>query len=69
MTMTEIFEYLKSKYNFIPEKVSIDFIKSEYIALTTVFKNICILPCFFHFTTNIVKKLPDLKSKNKNKKS
>lgn len=40
----------------------------EYKALNKVFNNICILPCFFHFISNIVKKLPDLKSKNKNKK-
>ena len=48
--------------------MSIDFSKAEYIALNNVFKNICILPFFFHFISNLVKKLPDIKSKNKSKK-
>ena len=66
---TEIFitilEHLKYKYNLIPKKISIDFSKAEYKAIKAVFPNIIIIPCFFHFINNIIKRIPQIRSKNK----
>ena len=48
-TFIKILNYLKQKYDFNPAKISIDFNEIDYLALTTVFPNICFLPLFFSF--------------------
>ena len=66
-TLITVYEFLKNKYNWNPNFISIDFAKAEFKALKYVFPSIKIIPCFFHFVANISKKINDLKSKNKNK--
>ena len=51
--------------NFIHNKISIDFSKSEYGSIKYALKEICVIPCFYHFIHNIIKKIPNLRSKNK----
>ena len=59
-----VYEYLKNKYQWNHQLISIDFSKAELKSLKYVFKNITIVPCFFHFISNIIKHLKQLKSKN-----
>ena len=64
-TFVTILDYLKNKYNWIPTTITIDYSKAEKNALQYVFPNIKFIPCFYHFMVNIIKHLPELKSKNK----
>ena len=64
-TFVTILEYLKNKYNWIPTTITFDYSKAEKNALQYVFPNIKFIPCFYHFMVNIIKHLPELKSKNK----
>lgn len=48
-TFINILNHLKMKFNFIQEKISIDFSKSGYKSLKKRYLNINIIPCFFHF--------------------
>ena len=63
-TFYTLFDYLKNKYNFKTKYITIDFSVAEYYGFKKVFKDIIIIPCFFHFCQNIVSNLPDLKNKN-----
>ena len=63
-TLITVYEYLKNKYQWNPQHISIDFSKAELKSIKLIFKNITIVPCFFHFISNIIKHLKQLKSKN-----
>ena len=63
-TFYTLFDYLKNKYNFKTKYITIDFSVAEYYGFKKVFKDIIIIPCFFHFCQNIVRHLPELKNKN-----
>ena len=63
-TFMIILEHLKNRYNFNPKRISLDFSKAQYIAFKRIFKNINILPCFYHFCQSITRKLTELKSDN-----
>ena len=52
-TFIQILKFLKIKYNWKPEKISIYFSKSEKKSLNFVFPIIQIVPYFFHFITNL----------------
>ena len=67
-TFVTILSYLKNKYNWHPNNVTIDYSKAEKKALTEVFPNIQFIPCFYHYMVNITKHIPELKSKNKSLK-
>ena len=67
-TFLEIFKYLKSNHNFNPKFITIDFNKACFKAIFKLFKNINIIPCYFHLMKNCYKKLPKLKRKNPNQK-
>ena len=62
-TFSVILEHLKLKYKFNPNKVTIDYSKSEYLAFKNIFNNIIIIPCFYNFCKNIIRHLPEIKSK------
>mgnify|MGYP002624394402 CR=1 FL=1 len=64
-TFKVILEHLKLKYNFHPNKITLDFSKAEYYAFKIVYKDIIIIPCFYHYCKNIIRNLPELKSKTK----
>ena len=68
-TLITVYEYLKIKYQWNPSIISRDFSKSELKSLKYVCKNITIVPCFFHFISNITKHLKQLKSKNSKEKN
>ena len=65
-TFITILAHLKNKYNFNPQKLSIDFSRAEYKAIKNVFSNVIFIPCFFHFMNNIIKLIPEIRNKNKN---
>ena len=44
--------------------MTIDFSSAEYNAIKKIYKDIVIIPCFFHYCQNITQKLPELKSNN-----
>ena len=67
-TFISIFNYLKNKYSFNLNSITIDYSLAEYNAIKTVFQNCQIIPCFFHFIQNISKRIINLKSKNLVKK-
>ena len=67
-TFVTILSYLKNKYNWHPNNVTIDYSKAEKKALTEVFPNIQFIPCFYHYMVNITKHIPELKAKNKSLK-
>ena len=67
-TFISVLNFLKNKYNFNPHKISIDFNKAEYAAIKYRYKDVIIIPCFFHFIHNIIKKIPTIRSKNKKEK-
>ena len=64
-TFVTILEYLKVKYNWLPERISIDYSRAERNALMYLFPNIEIIPCFFHFMENIIKHFNEIRSNNK----
>ena len=64
-TFVTILEYLKVKYNWLPERISIDYSRAERNALIYSFPNIEIIPCFFHFMENIIKHFKEIRSNNK----
>ena len=61
-----LFEYLRNRYNWQPKLITIDYSIPELTSIFSVFPKVTILPCFFHFIKNIIKKLPQLKSRNNN---
>lgn len=63
-TFIEVLSYLKTKYIWNPERITIDYSRAERNAILYVFPNIQIIPCFFHFIFNCTKKLKELKSKS-----
>ncbi len=64
-TFFTILEYLKIKYNWIPDRITIDYSRAERNALKSLFPKVDILPCFFHFMENNIKHFKEIKSKNK----
>ena len=52
-TFITILEYLKNKYNWQPNTITIDYSKAEKNALIYVFPNLKFIPCFYHFMVNI----------------
>ena len=62
-TFIEVLNFLKNKFNFAPDKITIDYSKAEKNAILYLFPNIQIVPCFYHFMVNCCKKLKELKSK------
>ena len=64
-TFVKVLNFLKIKYSWTPNKITIDYSKAEKNAITYVFPNVEIIPCFYHFMVNINKHLKELKSKNK----
>ena len=67
-TIEVILNYLLQTYNFMPDNITLDFGRGVYKAFKKVYPNILFVPCFFHYIQKIVSRLPDLKSKDKNKK-
>ena len=61
-TFSTLLEYLKNKYDFKPNRITIDFSKSEFNSYKLIFPNITIIPCFYHFCQNITRKLPQIYS-------
>ena len=55
-------------FNFNPHKISIDFSKVEYAVIKFIYKDVIIIPCFIHFIHNIIKKISNIRSKNKKEK-
>ena len=51
-TFISVLNFLKNKYNFNPYKTSIDFSKAEYAAIKFIYKDVIIIPCYFHFIHN-----------------
>ena len=68
-TFITILEFLKNKYNWQPNTISIDYSKAEKNALIYVFPNLKFIPCFYHFMVNIIKHLPEIRSKTKTLKN
>ena len=64
-TFISIFNFLKNKFNFYPPKITIDYSMSLLKANKYCFPDAKIVPCFFHFMQNQIKKLPELRNKNK----
>ena len=64
-TFYTILEYLKNKYKFNPKNITLDFSKAEYNAFKIIFRDITIIPCFYHYCQNFARKLPELRNKNK----
>ena len=59
-TFYTIFDYLKKKYKFNPNIITIYYSLAEVNGIKHVFPQIRLIPCFFHFMQNIVKRLRDL---------
>ena len=68
-TFVTILEYLKVKYNCVPERIIIDYSRAERNALIYTFQNLNIIPCFFHFMENITKHFNEIRSNNKTTKN
>ena len=64
-TFFSVLEYLNKRYKFEPKNITTDYSLAEIKAIKSLFPNINIIPCFFHFLQNICKKLPSLRSNNK----
>lgn len=67
-TLCEIFDYLKTKWNFSPRYISCDYSCSLIKAILKSFDNVKIVGCLFHFINAILKKLKKLKLYNYRKK-
>ena len=64
-TFINIFKFLKIKYNFYPIRIIIDYSMALLNALKVSFPEVKIVTCFFHFMQNQIKKLPEIRNKNK----
>ena len=64
-TFITLFNFLKSKYKFIPKKITCDFCKALLLSIKIVFPGCSIIPCFFHFMQNVIKHFGEIRSKNK----
>ena len=63
-TFFVLYNYFKNKYNFQPNKITSDYCPALISSIKITFPNTKIVPCFFHFLQNNIKKLPELRSKN-----
>ena len=63
-TFIVLYNYFKNKYNFQPNKITSDYCPALISSIKITFPNTKIVPCFFHFLQNNIKKLPELRSKN-----
>ena len=61
-TFVTILEYLKIKYNWVPERITIDYSRAEKNVLIYSFLNVDIIPCFFHFMENITKHFNEIRA-------
>ena len=68
-TFITLYNYLRNKYNFVPNKITIDYSQAFILAIKKAFPSCKIIPCFFHFMQNQIKYLPELRSKNKTLKN
>ena len=64
-TFITVLNFLKIKYNFTPKIMATDYSKSLILSIKHIFPNILLIPCFFHFIQNNIKKLPEIRSKTK----
>ena len=64
-TFITLLTHLKTKYNFIPKKFTIDYTKAHLISIKFIYPLCTIIPCFFHFMQNNAKRLPEIRHKNK----
>ena len=67
-TFTNIYEYLIDKYNFYPTKMTVDCQKANIITIQKHFPNCYIIICYFHIIRRFALHLPEIRSKNKEKK-
>ena len=68
-TFITLFDYLKIRYKFNSKYITTDFSKAEILANKSIFNETIIIPCFYHYCQNIIRKLKILKSKNKKLKN
>ena len=64
-TFVKIFDYLKQRFKFYPNNITMDLCKAEINGARKIFPNTNIILCFFHYMQRIVKHLKELKSVNK----
>ena len=67
-TYVNIYEYLINKYKFNPTKLTVDCQKSHILAILKLFPNCCLIICYFHIIRRLVIHLPEIRSKNLEKK-
>ena len=60
-TYKKILLYLKDTFNFKPEIMTVDFCKAAYIAFKNIYKDIIMVPCFFHLIQRLILHLPQYK--------
>ena len=63
-TFINIFKFLNNKYNLYPTRIKFDYSMDLLNALKFSFPEAKIVPCFFHFMKNQIKKLPEVRNKN-----
>ena len=60
-TFKNIISYLKETYNFNPKIMTVNFCKAAYIAFKNIYKDIVMVPCFFHLLQSLILHLPQYK--------
>ena len=60
-----VFNYLKNKYEFYPPKIPTDYSIPLLKSIKFCYPEAKIVPCFFHFMQNQIKKIPEIRNKNK----
>ena len=63
-TFVSNLDYLKKIFKLHPTYIKCDFNKALIKVILIVFKEITLIPCYFHFINNCYKRLKELKSKN-----
>ena len=59
-----IINHLKETYNFNPKIMTVDFCKAAYITFKNTYKDIIMVPCFFHLLQRLILHLPQYKDQN-----
>ena len=62
--MKEIFDFLKTNYDFVPNLFTLDLERGCYLAVSEIFPKCRIYPCYFLIICRFVLHLNNLKSKN-----
>ena len=60
-TFKSIITYLKETYNFNQKIMTVDFCKAAYITFKNTYKDIIMVPCFFHLLQRLILHLPQYK--------